>query len=425
VSASLQESAERDYQELVRERLPRNFTAYLAHGLLGRAGMQLINAPTFIPLYVHAISGSDVIVGIARALQYLGMFATPFLAASLIESRRRVLPVGFAIGAGMRAMVLGIGLGGLLLPDPWRLISVCAFLGGFGALLGMQGVVFNFLMSKLFPVELRGRLVGLRNFLGGLTATAVAGIGGYLVGINALGDGYAATFLVAFVLTSIGLCMLLLVREPEPPRVREREALRRRLTQLPELLRSDPAFTRYFLARATATMGRMALPFYALFVKGAVGLSGAMIGTLSASLLLASTVANLLWGWLGDRGGFRRVFLIALSLWVASTLAIHSCSELWHFALVFAGIGAGQAGFQMSSQNMVLEFGERDDLPMRIAVANSSSEFVGALGLVVGGLLAASVSYAAVFGVAIGFQLAAIGIVLLFVDEPRHRSTVR
>jgi hypothetical protein len=62
---------------------------------------------------------------------------------------------------------------------------------------------------------------------------------------------------------------------------------------------------------------------------------------------------------------------------------------------------------------------------MRIAVANSSSEFVGALGLVVGGLLAASVSYAAVFGVAIGFQLAAIGIVLLFVDEPRHRSTVR
>mgnify|MGYP006944203270 CR=1 FL=1 len=40
---------------------------------------------------------------------------------------------------------------------------------------------------------------------------------------------------------------------------------------------------------------------------------------------------------------------------------------------------AGFGGFQMSAQNLVLEFGPRSDLPMRIGVANSASEFVAAL----------------------------------------------
>jgi hypothetical protein len=76
----------------------------------------------------------------------------------------------------------------------------------------------------------------------------------------------------------------------------------------------------------------------------------------------------------------------------------------------------------MSAQNMVLEFGSRDDLPLRIAVANSASEFVGTIGPLVGAGIAITFSHEALFCVAILFQLAAIAVVVLFVDEPRRRT---
>jgi hypothetical protein len=258
-------AAEAAFRTEVRGNLRRNYLAHLAHGLLGQTGMRLVNAPTFVPYYISVLAGFDAAAGIARGLQYLGMFLSPVLGATIIEHRRRVLPVGFAIGALMRVQVLGLALGGLLLPDPWRLVTAWLFLALFGFLLGIQGVVFNFLVSKVIPVERRGVLMGLRNALAGLTAAAVAVYAGTLVARNALDNGYAATFLLAFGLTSVGLLMLLFVREPASPQVREPSRVRERLRQLPALLRSDRAFTRYFLARATATIGRMAAPFYVLY----------------------------------------------------------------------------------------------------------------------------------------------------------------
>ena len=82
----------------VRRNLRRNYLAHLAHGLLGQTGMRLINAPTFVPLYVFALSGSELAVGAARGLQYLGMFLSPIVGATVIEHRRRVLPVAFLAG---------------------------------------------------------------------------------------------------------------------------------------------------------------------------------------------------------------------------------------------------------------------------------------------------------------------------------------
>ena len=111
-------AAEARFQAEVRGSLRRNYLAHLAHGLLGQTGMRMINAPTFIPAYVASLAGSDVYVGLARGLQYLGMSLSPVVGATLIEHRRRVLPVGFVIGVLMRVQILGLALGGLLLPAP-------------------------------------------------------------------------------------------------------------------------------------------------------------------------------------------------------------------------------------------------------------------------------------------------------------------
>lgn len=416
-----QRHAERRYDLQVQRDLPRNFYAHLGHGMLGQTGFRLINAPTFLPAYIMLLSGgSEMMVGLALSVQALGMMLTPLLGANLIEHRKRVLPVGFLIGAMMRLSVLFIALSGLLLGGTSVLVAILVSLTLLGLFQGMQGVVFNFLMSKVIPVKKRGRLTGLRNFLAGITSAAVAWLGGhYLLGEVPTAAGYSYTFLLAFVLTSIGLLLLLFVREPEPPTVKVKLGLVQRLGEVPQLLREDPAFSRYFLARSLATMGRMAMPFYILFAGQSIGLSGQNLGIITFAFTIAGTVSNLAWGSMADRHGFRGTFLLSIALWVVSTLVLLVASSQWLIILVFIGIGAAVQGFQNSSINLTLEFGDRDNLPMRIAIANTASELAGTLGPLLGGVLAALLGYEAVFIASIVFLIIGGAVVRIYVPEPR------
>ncbi len=421
--SALIERQEAAYELRVLRDLKRNYIAHLCHGLLGQTGFRLLNAPTFLPAYLYLLTGTELAVGIARSLQALGMFLSPILGATFIEHRKRVLPVGLVVGACMRLCVLGIALAGFGLSVEWAVPAICLLLMLFGFSMGMQGVIFSFLISKLIPVDRRGFLLGLRSFLAGLTASVVGYLGGeYLVGPNVWGNGYASTFLLAFVLTSLGLAMLLAVREPEPPRVLEASGVWDRLRGLPQLLRSDRGFTLYFLARALGTMGRMAVPFYFVYAGRKIGITGETLAVLTPSFLLANSATNLLWGWIADRTGFRLVYLVSMLVWILSVVVLMLSGSLLGFAAAFAGLGAGLGGFMLSAQNIVLEFGVREDLPLRIAVANSASEFVGVIGPLLGAAIALSSSHEIVFCVAIAFQLISI-FVMFFVDEPRRRRS--
>ncbi len=411
---------EADFDSEVRANLRRNFSAHLVHGLFGQTGFRLIQAPTLIPSYLYALSGSEWVVGVARAAQALGQGLTPIFGATLIEHRRRVLPVGFAIGMLMRLQILGIALAGFYLSPELNVVTTCIFLGLFGVFLGAQGVTMNVLASKVIPVERRGILLGLRNALAGVTATVVAYFGGkYLIDAQAFGNGYATTFLVAFVMTVIGLCMLLFVREPEAMRVKDRIPLRERLKQLPRILRNDRSYAAYFYARALGTSGRMAVPYYVLYASQQYTLSGTELGILTGAFILSNTLPNLVWGWVADRSGFRRVFNLSMWIWIASAVLLLFDQQFSILMLVFIGLGIGLGGFSMASQYLVLEFSSEENIPMRVGIANSGAEFAGAIGPLLGAFIISRFAYEPVFYIAIAVKLGALAIMTFGVRDPR------
>ncbi len=408
----------------VRRNLRRNYIAHLCHGLFGQTGFRLVTAPTFIPQYVHTISGGSAIwVGIARSAQSLGQCLSPLLSATVIEHRRKVLPVALRIGSLVRLQVLGMALAGFFLGSGQNLAAVCVFLGLFGFFMGMQGVTFNFLMAKVIPVEVRGRLSGLRNALAGITSSSVGYLSGaYFVQHDTLGNGYATTFLVAFLLTEIGLLMMWFIREPESPGVRERMGVTTRLRDLPPLVRADPNFGVFLFACVLGSLGRIAMPYYVLYAGERLHIGGSELGVLTAAFLLSSTVLNLFWGSVADRMGFRAVFLGSLGVWIAGTLALLKADTFLGVVGVFVAVGTGSGGFMMGQQNLVLEFGRREDLPLRIGAANSTTEAMGVIAPLAGGVIATRYSFAAVFACAIVFKLAAAALIQLRLREPREST---
>ncbi len=84
-------------------------------------------------------------------------------------------------------------------------VTLAAFLL-LGFFSGAQRVAFQMLMAKLIPLDRRGRLQGIRNMAGGLIAAGLAWVAGhYFIEQEWLGNGYATTFLLAFILFGSGL----------------------------------------------------------------------------------------------------------------------------------------------------------------------------------------------------------------------------
>ncbi|WP_034386740.1 MFS transporter [Comamonas composti] len=416
-------SREQAYQEQIHRDLPRNFAANLAHGMLGLTGFRLMYAPTFIPAYVYALSGSKVAVGLALGAQFIGMALSSIWGATLIEHRERVMRVVYAVGWLMRLQIFGLAVSAFVLTGHWALAAACIFLTLFGFFSGMQGVAFNFLMSKVIPTTKRGKLIGLRNFLGGLIASGVAYLGGeYLVGTNAFGNGYAATFMLAFILTSIGISALSFVREPLSLSVRDKPSrLMDRLSDVPQLLRSNLNYRRFFFARALGALGSAAIPFYILYVGKYVSLSGATLGYFSLAFLLSQTVSNLAWGKIADANGYRQVFLLSVGLWGMATAVLICGNTLPIFLLAFCGLGAGFGGYQVASQNFVLEFGRSRELPMLIAISDTASHAMMAIGPLLGGLIATRFDYIHIFWLALAFKILAVWVIWR-IQDPRNQS---
>ncbi len=411
------------YDRFVLENLPRNYVAHFVHGMLGMTGFRLVNAPTFVPAYLHLLSGSEALVGLGLALQQLGGVLSQIWGANLIEHRKRVMPVAVRLGIGMRMPILGMAIAGWTLTDTPLLVAILLSLFTLGLFSGPQRVTFQFLMAKVIPVQRRGRLQAWRNTTGGLIAAVLSyAAGRYLIGENVLGNGYATTFLLAFALTSLGLMVLQsIMREPEPPQVRPQTAMSERLRDFPALLTGDKNFRDFMWVLVLANAGRVAGPFYIVYAASVIHLDGTSIGLLSLAYLGADTLANLVWGYLGDRNGFRLVLLLALVLWACATVLLVATHQPALLFAAFFGLGAAQCGYQMSSQTMVLEFGARNDIAMRLALTGTVEGALSAIAPIAGGVFAAAAGHAPLFMLSIFFELAALGVLIWRVSEPRKR----
>jgi len=410
-----------EYEKFVWANLKRNYIAHYLHGMLGMTGFRLVNAPTFLPAYLYLISGSSFIVGLGLALQQVGGMISPIFGATQIEHRKRVMPAAVWMGGLARVQILGMALAGWFLSGQPLVIAILAFMFMFGLFMGTQRVVFSLLMAKVIPISRRGRLQAWRNATGGVIAAALAWVAGkYFIEGNLLGNGYASTFLFATILTSMGLWALqFLMIEPEPPTTRVQTPFLERLKDFPRLISQDRGYMFFLIVQMLSITGRMATPFYILYVSTTIELTGANIGLLSLAFLGADTLSNLVWGYLGDKTGFRVVLVSSLVIWIAATVLLMNVHEVAAIFVAFFGLGAAQSGYMMSAQTMILEFGSRDELPMRIALSSTAEGVMASAGPLVGGIMAATLGYESVFGTSIAFLTAGLLLLLFMVREPR------
>jgi MFS family permease len=417
------EAQERAYEAFIWDNLKRNYLGHFSLGMLGLTGWRLVGAPTILPTFLHMASGSNVIVGLGLALQQVGGVLTPIVGAAKVEHRRRVLPAAMLMGGGARLTILGLAVAGWLLDGEALAAALLAIMFFYGLFMGAQRVVFNVLLAKMIPITRRGRLQAWRSACGGLIAAVLAfAAGKYLIGPNLFGHGYALTFFAAFIATSVGMSIFaMVIREPIPPTTRPKRRFREGLADFPRLVAQDRRFGAFLAVIMLATAGRIAMPFYIIYAGQSLHLTGTVIGLLSLAHLGADTLSNLVWGYTGDKTGFRRVMVLSLAIWIGATIILVSVHSTPAAAAAFFGLGAAQAGYQMASQTMVLEYGAREDVAMRIGLSTSAESLMAAISPLIGGLVAEQLGFHVVFGASIAFISLAI-LLTPVMGEPRRAA---
>ncbi|OBX19470.1 MFS transporter [Erythrobacter sp. QSSC1-22B] len=421
-AAGAQQRALAEHARFVDENLKRNYLANFIHGVLGMTGFRLIYAPTIIPAYLLLLTGSTAAVGLGAALLQLGATISPIASGSRIEHRSHILSYAIRVGSMMRLMILGLALTGYLLTGNALLIGTFACFLLLGFFTGAQRVAFQMLMSKLIPIRKRGRLQGYRNFAGGLIAAVLAwAAGNYLIADEWLGNGYATTFLFAFLLTSAGLVVLkTMIREPAAPVSRPQMPMLQRIRQFPELLQ-DRDFAWFLVVQCFSTMARVGAPFWTVYAGTQLGLDGALIGGLSFVFLGSDTLSNVLWGPLGDRFGFKIIYVLALISSVVGVALLIIGDTAGPIYAAFAFLGVGGSGWMLASTTMVLEFGKTEDTPMRLAFVTTLEGAIAAAGPVFAGLLVAASGFLPLFAIVLAAQVTALVLLVVMVKEPRNR----
>jgi MFS family permease len=261
---------------------------------------------------------------------------------------------------------------------------------------------------------------GTANGLGALMGVVGAWGAGLILAGYPFSQNFAYAFFLAFAAQIVSWIGLALNREPAGLVIKPHISQREYFSQLPALLRSNPNYVHYLVSRSVANLGGMAGGFLMVYGSERYGFGGAEVGMLTAILAGSQAVMNPLWGLVADRLGHKLVLVAAtfsVLLATASALLIPSPAAIY---IAFIFYGAAMAAEQVSSPNIVLEFGTDADRPTYIGLTNTLLAPARTIAPIVGGILATAAGYRGMFGVAV--ILAAIGgaMMLFWVEDPRH-----
>jgi MFS family permease len=151
-------------------------------------------------------------------------------------------------------------------------------------------------------------------------------------------------------------------------------------------------------------------------------LPDAEAGGFTIALQVGLALAYLFFGFLSDRRGHKLSLEICMAVSVLSlVLALFAPSALWFFPIFFLR-GAVNAGTFVSGIPIVYEFTDAESRPIYIGLANTIPGVAGSIAPLVGGWLAGTISYQAMFTLATVIGVISWIILRFAVREPRNVS---
>jgi len=402
-----------------------NFIVNVLDGTNFWLGYSFIAPSVILPIYVSHFTANTLIIGLVAVISSMGYFFPQLFTANWVEQLplKKLVPVnlGFFLERVPIFLLAPSALLALSSPSLALLLFLLLFTWhSFGS--GTVAVAWQDMIAKVIPLARRGRFMGITNFGGTATGVIGAVTAAWLLNRYVFPYGYIACFGLASIFIFISWVFLALNREP--PVVTRQSVISRQeyWRKLPAVLRGDKNFQRFILSQAVINLGGMAWGFLAVYATKKWALSDGTVGGYTAAMLVGQAAANLLFGLVADRKGYKLVIEISIVLAVLTLLLTVIAPFPEWFYLVFVLRGASAAGFMLAIL-FVFEFTTPEQRPTYIGLSNTISGITSGIAPILGGLLAAVSGYHWLFLGAIIAGIVGYALMHWFVKDPRHTMT--
>lgn len=399
-----------------------NFTVNLLDGATFWFGMSFVSSSTIGPLFISRLTDSPLAIGLLAVVAQGGWFLPQLFTANAVERLARKKPIVVNLGFFLERLPMWLLIPAALLATRSAGLAVTLFLLGFamhsiGA--GVVATAWQDLIARCFPVEKRGRFMGLTTFIGTGMGTLGAGLSAWLLATFPFPINFAYTFLLAAIGITVSWGFLALTREPVQAGRGERQSTRQFWEKLRGIVAYDHNFRRFLAARLLLALAAMGQGFITVAAVRRWDVPNSVVGGYTAALLLGQTAGNLLFGMLADRFGHKlSLELSGLAAMLSFILAWLAPSPVW-YNVVFFLLGLYLGAIVVSGILVVLEFSAPERRPTYVGLANTSVGVVGSLApLAAAGI--AGLSFNLLFALSAIISLLSVILMRWWVREPRY-----
>ncbi len=384
----------------------------------------MFSQDTILPFFVSHLTGSALLVGLVPAIYFLGNFFPQLFGAYLANrvAGRKWQIFGIAVTQRLGLLMIALTVQYLnVLPRISVLVFFFLSYAFYTSANGIIGPAYGDFTSKAI-IRQRGLFYGVSYGIGGLVGFGASALASRLLSQLAYPNNLQVLFWLGFATSFISPFLIANFREVKFPEKLPVESLKEFFGSIPRRLQAYPIFTRYLVTRALIGLGLMGNAFYAVYAIQHFHMGDGSLGIFSMVLLFSQSLIGLLWGYIGDRFGYKKVLLVAASLIGLEAVVALLAQAGWQFFGIAMLMGGVYAAANMADPNLVFEIVPPSETSRYIGIANTLLGPVYALAPLLGGLLVDSFSHQALFLAVLGLALVGLLATWKWMVEPRTRG---
>jgi hypothetical protein len=395
--------------------VPGNATRIVAAQTLQSIGDRIVDAKTVLPWLLAAAGAPAALVGLLVPIRESGSLLPQAALVPWVRRRPVRKWVWVVGGAGQAAAVAAMAVAAATSTGTVTGIAVLVALAVFALARSLSSIASKDVLGRTVPKGQRGQVNGLATVASGAVAVSVGAAirryGGEDANLQAL-----AVLLAAAALVWVGATVVFAaVHEPV---VGEDSALDAGwLGHALALLRGDPPFRRFVLARTLLLVSALSPPFVVTLAADEASVGFGSLGPFLIASGLAGLIGGRVFGRLADRSS-RQVMMAgagASSLVIVVFLALLAVpaarAAVWLYPTTYLLLALAHTGVRVGRKTYVVDLAGGNRRTDYVAVSNTA---MGVLllvtGAVSGGLAQVGVE------IALGF-LALLGIVGVLVSR--------
>lgn len=377
----------KDIDEQACKVVPGNFLLQVLTQFLTKLGDAIANPKTVLAWLLAALAAPGVFTAFLVPVRESGSLIPQLVIASFVR-RQAVRKWTFVLGSILQALaVLAMAAIAVTLNGSAAGFALLSALVVFSLSRGLCSVASKDVLGKTVPKTRRGRVSGWSAFLAGLITIGI--------GVVLLIDGQQSddkTIYLVLLTVAGGLWLMAaasygLIREFPGATAGGGNALSEAVKRL-GLLRSDPEFRRFVLARSLLLCSALSAPFFIMLAHQRTEGALMVLGLFVIADGVASLVSAPFWGRFADISS-RRVMILAGSasagVGLALVVLVNGIPALadrsWLYPLFFFLLMVAHSGVRLGRKTYIVDLAGGNKRTDYVAVSNS---VIGAVLLLAG-----------------------------------------